>query len=176
VTAETNPVVRTFVSLAFLVSTNVPSAGLQEGSFARSDPMVITTTETRRRETDLDVGTGEILVSRWYGYVNKRLSELESGAYDFTGLVQPQARAVSRAQTIAGTLFRPDTPTPSVVPSEDGAVVFVWHKAGWDMELEVSDRSTFVWAQRRVDNYRFSGSLNDNERQVSELLENFASH
>lgn len=170
------PIGRYLLAFTFAISTNISSFGFEEVSSVTGNPMIVATTEVRprRSEFDVSVGTGEIIISRWYGYVSKRLSELENGEHDFSGLVQPKAPTISRAQTIVSTLLQPYTPTPSVVPSEEGAVLFVWHKSGWDMEIEVSDLSTYVWAKKRDDDEGWSGSLMDHQHKVSELLEEFA--
>lgn len=49
----------------------------------------------------------------------------------------PQPEAVRRALGEVVRFMGVDTPTPCVVPTLDGGVQFVWHKGGWDVEVEV---------------------------------------
>ena len=72
-------------------------------------------------------------------------------------------------------LFRANTPTPSVVPSEDSGVQFVWHKAGWDLELEIGSDGEYVWARNRVSGETWHGALTSLLPRVSELLNLLAS-
>lgn len=69
--------------------------------------------------------------SRWFRYVWDRLDQLESGGnHDDPGEPYPTPLIVSYAREVAQKLFTPRTPTPSVVPSDNGGVAFVWHKGG----------------------------------------------
>lgn len=111
-----------------------------------------------------------ITTSRWEAYVSKRIGELARREYDFTGLTPPTQAILEEAWNVANYLFRFDTATPSVVPSEDGSVVFVWHKAGWDMEIEVAQGVRYVWARERSSGKGFSGLLQESLESVSKLL------
>lgn len=114
------------------------------------------------------------LVVRWSQYVTQRLIELQAGAFDFTGLRVPTAPVVNAAWAIAVGSFRPDTPTPSVLPSEDGDILFVWHKAGWDVELDVGAEGTEVWAYDRQSGREFSGSFEEHRAEFAEVLNTLA--
>jgi len=108
--------------------------------------------------------------SRWRGYVSRRLAQLRRGSGDFTGLLQPSEEVVRRARDVSTGLFRANTPTPSVVPSEYGDVLFIWHKAGWELEIEVGPEEVSVWAHERNSGAVWSGSLAELWPKVSDLL------
>ncbi len=114
--------------------------------------------------------------SRWYRYVTKRLRELQDGEYDFTDLQVPTSQVVQRARDVANNLFRPETPTPSVVPSGEGDVLYIWHKAGWDLEIDVGPEGTAVWARDRHAGRELYGSLEEQQAWVSSLLDFLAWH
>jgi hypothetical protein len=124
-------------------------------------PLVLPIAVTSTRET---VG-----VPASQRYVLGRLQEmaeapdLESGVLrDFPVL----ARAWTEGQLILGA----DTPTPSVVPSDEGGVTFVWHKGGWDVEVQVDPVETTVWAQSRRTGTTWYGSLDDHRSELRALL------
>ena len=87
-------------------------------------------------------------VSRWGAYVERRLGELERGEGDYTGLRRPSAVTVAHARKVTET-FRDTTPTPSVVPTADGGIDFVWRKNGYDVELSVTGEDSEFWARCR---------------------------
>jgi hypothetical protein len=135
--------------------------------------------------TDLDEPGPDVIVpaidfsrsdSRWYRYVSKRLRELQAGKYDFTGFQVPTAAVVELARDVANSLFRPQTPTPSVVPSEDGDILYIWHKAGWDLEIGVGPEGTAVWAHDRSAGREWYGSLEELRVGVASLLDFLAWH
>jgi hypothetical protein len=112
--------------------------------------------------------------SRWYGYVSRRLRELRDGKYDFTGFEIPSSEVIEQARFVAMSLFRPDTPTPSVVPSEEGDVLYVWHKSGWDLEIDVGPEATVVWAHERNTGGEWYGALENLRAEVVNLLDYLA--
>jgi hypothetical protein len=118
-------------------------------------------------------------MSRWDAYVTRRLDELERGEGDFTDLKRPSAAAVTHARQVAAQVFRDTTPTPSVVPDEDGNVLFVWHKSGIDAEIWVwEEDSAGVWVHDRGTGEMWSGSLADHQgccvRRLLDALEKTA--
>lgn len=90
-------------------------------------------------------------MTRWGAYVEQRIDDLRcgKGREDWEGQ-WPSPAAVTAAWDLACEVFRESTPTPSVVPSEDGAVLFVWRKNGMDAELEVSETGADLWVHDRV--------------------------
>jgi hypothetical protein len=114
--------------------------------------------------------------SRWYRYVSKRLRELGNGEHDFTGFQVPTAAVVDYARVVASRVFKPEIPTPSVVPSEDGSVLFIWHKSGWDLEIDVGGEGAAVWARDRYAGREWYGSLEELQEMVVSLLGFLAWH
>lgn len=110
-------------------------------------------------------------MSRWATYIAGRLAALRRGDGDFAGLRQPTAQTVDRAEQVAADLFRDNTPTPSLVPSPEGTVLFVWHKAGWWVEIVVGPDEVDVWAHHSESQATFHGRLDDNRQRVCELLD-----
>jgi hypothetical protein len=114
--------------------------------------------------------------SRWHKYVVRRLEALRHGQGDFTGLRIPEEMVVDRAWNFATQAFRSDTPTPSVVPTEDGDILFVWRKAGWELEVTIGAAEDTVWARNRDSGVTTRGSLGELQATVSSLLAFLAWH
>lgn len=114
--------------------------------------------------------------SRWYRYVSQRLRELQHGEYDFTGFEIPAWEVIERARFLANSLFEPGHPTPSVVPSEEGDVLYIWHKAGWDLEIDVGLEEITIWAHNRRNGSEWYGALEELRAFVVELLDFLAWH
>lgn len=117
--------------------------------------------------TAVSVGIG----TRWGPYVSERLTALlrDEGRGEWEG-EWPSPVAVLSARDVAGQCMPTGAPTPSVVPAEDGNVVLVWHKGGWDIEVKV-DRESYagVWA-RKTDGRRFAGPLDEHRDELGTLL------
>jgi hypothetical protein len=111
-----------------------------------------------------------IKIARWNRHVVQRLEELRIGAFDFTGLQVPPENVVDRAWIIASSYFHSDTPPPSVLPSDEGEVLFIWHKSGWDIQINVGSEETVVWAYDRSTGTELSGSLASQLKEFSGLL------
>jgi hypothetical protein len=111
--------------------------------------------------------------SRWRDYVSLRLSRLRRGDGDFTGLTQPTEEIVRRARNVT-SLFKANTPTPSVVPSEDGDILFIWQKAGWELEIEVGSEEVSAWLHERSSGAISSGSLAELWPSISSILARLA--
>lgn len=90
-------------------------------------------------------------VPRWLPHVLQRLNDLEAALHEPAdeARVLPDPQAVWRALRELGGILGDRIPTPSVVPTVDGGVQFAWHKAGWDVEVEVLANETVVWVRRR---------------------------
>ena len=102
-------------------------------------------------------------MTRWGAYVSQRLDEMERGEGDYTELRQPSAATVANARRVAAETFRDTTPTPSVVPTADGGIDFVWHKNGYDAEICVTETEADIWARHRVTGAEWSSPLLDHE-------------
>ena len=103
-------------------------------------------------------------MTQWGAYVGQRLGELERGEGDYTGLRQPSAATVARARQVAAETFRGTTPTPSVVPDDEGHVMFVWHKNGYDVEICVTESEADIWAHQRATGDMRASPLPDHDR------------
>lgn len=156
---------------ALLPASGLPAASIYQRVL--NDPFSSATTHTISIPYDAsESATGVIhfVVPRWRKYVEQRLRELSVGAYNFTGLRVPSGHVVDLASQVAQDWFYPDTPTPSVLPSEDGKVLFVWHKAGWDLEISVGPEGTEIWAYDRGSGQELSGSLEELGYATSKVL------
>ena len=108
---------------------------------------------------------------KWLPYVMSRLQELLVLAYEPDDETpSPHPEAVQRALSELVRFMSRETPTPSVVPTFDGGVQFVWHKAGWDVEVEVGPKETLLWAQRRDGSVSWHGSLDEHIEDARTLL------
>jgi hypothetical protein len=166
------------MSMTMAASANLAVPVEYAGSEAPMQPtyVVMSTTPVRRNEFAfvLSTGTETLETSRWHSYVETRLAELEFGVYDFTDLIQPTEAVVTRARNVVNGLLQPYVPTPSVVPSEDGAVLFVWNKAGWDLHLEVTEGESSIWARERSSGEILYGPLEDHQKRITALLDEFS--
>jgi hypothetical protein len=119
--------------------------------------------------------------ARWRDYVNDRLRALEAGEGDYEGLQQPTTATVRRARLFVDAYFDLGTLTPSVVPTAEGEVAFVWHAAGWHLEADVG-QATHVFGRRlgRGRPYAFAGPLEAHEqvflRTLSAISHTLAAH
>lgn len=139
-----------------------PSDSPPSIAFEYQPPLVVTIRVDPRRKSP-----------RWLPYVAHRLNELASRADepDLEGIRAPDASVLERSLRVLRELLFDDTPTPSVVPTSDGGVQFVWHKAGWDIEIEVLPSETYVWGRNRRETGReFSGTLPDRSSELRETL------
>lgn len=138
-----------------------------------SSPFAISTTNLIAKIDDQLSGRAEAFnakIARWNRYVVQRLEELRVGAFDFTGLQVPSEQVVDQAWMIASTTFHLDTPPPSVLPSEEGEVLFIWHKSGWDIQINVGPEETTVWTHDRSSGAEFWGSLVSQQKELANLL------
>ena len=110
-------------------------------------------------------------MTRWGPHVSQRIDDLRfgKGREDWDGEWPPLA-AIDAAWTLACELFRDETPTPSVVPSEDGEVLFIWHKNQVDAEIIVSTGEPQVWVHDRASGEMRSGSAADHRDCCIERL------
>jgi hypothetical protein len=111
---------------------------------------------------------------RWLPYIMSRLGELQVVEEPDDEVPTPYPEALNRALPELIRFMRIDTPTPSVVPTYEGGVQFVWHKGGWDVEVEVGPKETLVWAQLRGGGDSWDGSLDDRVGELRNLLTQLA--
>lgn len=145
-------------------------AGIPSSLSNASSPIIIRHIGVAESSTDTSLN----VATRWGNYVTRRITELLVGAHDFNGLKVPVDKTGRHAWDIALELFHPNTPAPSVLPSEDGDILFVWHKAGWDIEISVGSEESEVWAHNRHSGEEFSGSVEDFSTETSRALANLA--
>ena len=108
---------------------------------------------------------------RWLTYVASRLLQMAQHNRQ-PNEIYPDVRILQRAWSEAIDLFHTNTPTPSVVPSDDGGVLFIWHKGGWDLEIEVRESSSVVWGRTRKPQNatQLEGDLSRLRPQVTAVL------
>lgn len=102
-------------------------------------------------------------------YVGQRLSQMLVRSV-FEQEPYPGRLVLVRSAMYARALLRAYVPTPSVVPSEEGGVTFVWHKGGWDVEIDVMPSECTVWARNRRTRESWSGDIADRWYDVTDLL------
>gem|GEM_PF-6875059 len=111
---------------------------------------------------------------RWFNYLKRRLDYLQNyplpDTADDDAYPKPPEETVKRAWQIAYKLFDVDTPTPSVVPADEGGVEFAWHKNGWDLVISALPEETLVWARNRSLGERWSFVLSEQWGQVQSIL------
>ena len=109
---------------------------------------------------------------RWMPYVVRRLNELdEIGAGDTSHeVIAPSRKALTRVLFDARRFMPAEVATPSLVPTADRGVQLVWHRGGWDVEVDVLADRTHVWARRRDSGESWSGELNEVIEKLTRLL------
>lgn len=109
--------------------------------------------------------------TRWGPYVLQRLRELENGeGREFWEAEWPPAGAILNARRVCSQTFRPDTPTPSVVPTAEGEVAFIWMKNSHDAEITVTADDATLWLRDRVTGEEWSGSLAEHAGQLLDAV------
>jgi hypothetical protein len=81
---------------------------------------------------------------------------------------------IARAWTEGLGILDDGTPTPSVVPSDECGVTFVWHKGGWDVEVTFEATGTMVWAHSRQSDDTWYGELDTHREVLRQLLREIA--
>jgi hypothetical protein len=83
--------------------------------------------------------------------VEQRLNDIRQGKGRAGWEGEWPAPAVADAAWKTATETLPgEAPTPSVVPTEEGGIEFMWGKGGWHIELEVcGDSQTLLWMWNR---------------------------
>jgi hypothetical protein len=108
--------------------------------------------------------------ARWLAYVERRMQELAVNEDDPHGYPARDQHVIQRAWECAAKWFTQSTPAPSVVPTAEGGIEFVWHKCGWDLELAIDPDETWVWARERESGEIWHGSLDERRENLLSLL------
>lgn len=108
--------------------------------------------------------------SQWKPYVYRRLVEMQLRRVAFEPAEYPSEETLWRAWHLINSILDSDTPTPSVVPGDEGGVRLVWHKGDWDTELEIEANDVFVWARNHRTGETWHGGLGDAHRRLPEHL------
>lgn len=109
--------------------------------------------------------------TRWGAYMAIRIEDLLRGK----GRAQwdgewPALDTIEAAWQTAVDTIPHDAPTPSVVPTGDGHVAFIWLKRRWNIEVEVGgEAGPDVWAQHR-EGEQFDGPLAGQRDRLRALL------
>lgn len=115
------------------------------------------------------------LTFKWLRYVSSRYKEMLERTGD-PELPTVSEQAVNRAHEVAYHFFPRNVPPPSVGTTPDGGVEFVWHRGGWDLEIEVSTiRDPMVWAFERESGNSLEGPLMEHLHPIYQLLTDWAS-
>ncbi len=112
--------------------------------------------------------------SRGGEYVKERLDRIESAIDRENGSSYPDSAIVNKARLFYDSMFGSRTPTPSVVPSEDGGISFVWHKGGFDLDIEVGDSEVYVCVYHRESAASYYGSSREHLVVALKVLESIS--
>lgn len=87
---------------------------------------------------------GKISTGKWMTYVVSRLNSIAERS-DHPGYPHPESFAAIWFRI--WDLLSPLTPAPSVVPSGAGGIRLIWHRNGWDIDVEVDENGWSFWAE-----------------------------
>jgi len=125
--------------------------------------------ETASTEAELE-SNPETRKPSWFNYVTRRLAQLVSPAEPIPRSPIPSLEVVVRALGEAFSYFTTDTPPPSVGSIAGDGVEFAWHRAGWNVEVDVTADNTWVWVQERASGEAWTGPLQAHLPQWYSLL------
>lgn len=112
-------------------------------------------------------------VAPWVDYVSERLRAIEEDPEP--GL--PPVEVINRARSWIMHVLPPAAPSPAVLPSEDGGIDFVWHRAGWNVEIGIErDGTETVWMWHRDSNDEVFGDLTEHREVVADLIRSLSQH
>lgn len=105
--------------------------------------------------------------TRWSSYIHRRFEQLT--------VETPPSPAFTETLNAAWksilNLFAPNIATPSVLPGDDGGIVLVWHKGGWDIEIDFGPlEAPSVWTTNRSGLVGFDGDLSDHREKLLDVL------
>jgi hypothetical protein len=111
-------------------------------------------------------------MTRWGPYVEQRLDDIRQGkGREHWEGDWPAPAVADAAWTTAAETLPDEAPTPSVVPTEEGGIDLVWHKGGWDIEIEIDrEGSALLWMWDRSDGPDDSGPLEEGRDRLRALL------
>ena len=105
---------------------------------------------------------------RWQPYVSARFRALA----EFSGQEgYPSLEMLTGALRRIETLLHPTTPTPSVIPGEDGTVELIWQRLGRDLQIVLGDEEgDWFWTRDRETQALEEGPLEDLRDVLRDLL------
>lgn len=107
----------------------------------------------------------------WQQYLERRLGDFsrEPRLDDY-----PKGDTLIYAWNVVVGLLPSDSPTPSVIPGDDGVVELIWEKHGWHLEIEIGQGATWIWAKDRSTGEAWSGDLTEHRAFVRDVLASMA--
>lgn len=108
---------------------------------------------------------------RWFAFIERQLNAIaNSTSEELDGYPCPPAESIEAARKFAFTYLEGNTPTPSVVPSSEGGIEFIWYKGGWHLEVAVGHGEINVWAHNIKSGALWNGSLDATSEKLRDLL------
>lgn len=106
----------------------------------------------------------------WVPYLLRRLNEMAVMTTEY----RPTNEILNRAWNTACRYFSFSTATPSIVLGDEGSVLFVWHKNGWDVELEIGQSCSYVGILSRDNKQMLFGPLEDMSGKLLGVLKSMS--
>jgi hypothetical protein len=105
--------------------------------------------------------------TRWSGYIQRRFEQLTAETPSSPAFTE----TLNAAWKSILNLFAPNIATPSVLPGDEGGIVLVWHKGGWDIEIDFGPlEGPSVWTVNRSSLDGFDGDLSDHREELLDVL------
>jgi hypothetical protein len=105
--------------------------------------------------------------TRWSSYIQRRFEQLTAETPSSPAFTE----TLNAAWKSILNLFAPNIATPSVLPGDEGGIVLVWHKGGWDIEIDFGPlEAPSVWTVNRSDLVGFDGNLSDHREELLDVL------
>ncbi len=117
---------------------------------------------------DASPGERRLPNARWRPHVTDRFRALAESS-DLEGY--PSLEVLNEALQRIEFLLHPTTPTPSVLPGEDGTVELIWQRLGRDLQIVLGDEEgDWFWTRDRKTMDREGGPLEDLRDVLRDLL------